>query len=186
MNRVLWQKLVLLLVLGTAARSECFAQNMLIAGGEYNQYSPRVWDVYAGFNMELYGEHLQNDLLLSFGSVDVASGDGGASGSRYFFRFKDNVYVSWDTRVIGFRAGVAVSFGVYDVSGFPTDWGFLGTAAAFAGICLLPKALISVTVDVFPGRAWAFHATTAPAVSVDEAGFMLPIAVGIRFNLDKL
>jgi hypothetical protein len=186
MNRALWRKLFFILVVGTAALPKCFAQNMLIAGGGYNPMSPGFWDAYAGFNMELYNEHLENDLLLSFGGIRAASGQGEEEKGRFLFRVKDNIYFSWDFSVIGFRASVSASFGFYDLSGFPSVSDLFFSAAGFAGICILPKSLVAVTVDVFPGCALAFRVTDAPGASINGAGFMLPLSVGLRFNLDKL
>jgi hypothetical protein len=186
MNKTAWQTIGCILILGLAALPECAAQNMLIAGGEYHSFSPEFWDCYAGFNMELYNEHLQNDLLVSFGGITAASGPG-EEKSRFLFRFKDNVYFSWDfNAAIGLRAGVSASFGIYDVPEFPSVWGLFFSAAGFAGICILPKSLIAITVDVLPGYALAFRVTDEPAGLINESGFMLPIAVGLRFNLDKL
>jgi hypothetical protein len=185
MKKTAWRKICCIFILGMAALPECAAQNMLIAGGEYNPFSPKFWDCYAGFNMELYNEHLQNDLLVSFGGITAASGQGEGK-SRFLFRFKDNIYFSWNFSVIGLRAGVSASFGIYDVPEFPAAWDLFFSAAGFAGICILPKSLISITVDVLPGYALAFRVTDAPGVSINESGFMLPISVGLRFNLDKL
>jgi hypothetical protein len=185
MNGASLRKIFFMLVLGAAALPECFAQNMLIAGGEYNPFKPEFWGGYAGFNLELYNEYLQNDLLVSFGRITAASGQG-EEKQRFLYRVKDNIYFSRDFKFIGLRAGISASFGVYDIPKFPGVWDLFFNAAGFAGICIFPKSLISVTIDVSPGYALAFRVTDVPGASINDSGFMLPISVGLRFNLDKL
>ncbi|MDR0539516.1 MAG: hypothetical protein LBG74_03280, partial [Spirochaetaceae bacterium] len=159
----------------------------LIAGSEYNIYKkPQFWDCYAGFNLELFSEHLQNDFLLSFGHITSHSAQEEGAKDRFMFRFKDNIYFSYDFKLIGFRAGISASLGIYDVPDFPAAWDLFFSAATFAGICIFPKAFIAVTVDVLPGYALAFRVTNTPGASINESGFMLPVSVGLRFNLDKL
>jgi hypothetical protein len=149
--------------------------------------------------MTLFNEHLQNETLLAFGSIRAASGKnvtvddgggevitGGGVSDRFFFRFKDKLYFSWDFSIIGFRAGLSFSAGFYDLSGFPKALDLIFSASGFAGICILPTWIISLTIDVSPGELLAFRVTDAPDFSVNDSGFMLPISVGIRFNLDKL
>jgi len=63
------KKIVLLCVIATAFTVPCFAQNMLLLGGEYNLTNPQFWSAGLGFNLKLFNEYIQNDLTLNFGNI---------------------------------------------------------------------------------------------------------------------
>ncbi|MDR2483030.1 MAG: hypothetical protein LBD08_05290 [Treponema sp.] len=179
------RKAVLLLILSLAVTGAVFSQNMLILGGEYNPLSPGFWSVGAGFNLELFNEYIQDDLMFNFGGV-TALNEQGERPPRFIFSIKDSVYFSLDWDWIGLRAGITASAGLYQHPEFPEKAALLFSAGGFAGLCVLPRSPISITVDLCPGYAAAFHVTDKPDAALDEPGFILPVALGIRLNLDKL
>jgi hypothetical protein len=179
------KKILLLLVFSITALPDCFSQNMLIIGGEYNPFDPGFWNGSIGFNLELFNVHIQDELLLSFGGI-TAKDDRDERPQKLLFSVRDNFLYSLDGEFIGLRAGISAAFGGYDVTGLPEGIDLFFSAAGFAGVCILPKSLISITLDICPGYAIAFRITGAPGISGNELGFMLPIALGIRLNMDKL
>jgi len=170
----------------------CFSQNMFVLGGEYNFTNPQFWGVGLGFNMKLFNEYVQNDLTINFGSISAndptqnmwALETETAAEQKFLFYVKDNIYFSLDWKWVGLRSGVFASLGIYDIPDKTTaDLFFNG--GGFVGICVMPRSLISLTVDVSPGYAMAFFVREKEA-GLKAGDFSLPLAVGIRFNLDKL
>jgi len=179
------KKILLLFIFGITALPNCFSQNMLIIGGEYNHFSPVFWNASIGFNLELINEHIQDELLFTLGGITVKNTKE-EGPQKFLFSVKDNIFYSLDGRFIGLRSGITASFGIYDVPIVPRSFDFFFSAAALVGICILPKSLISVTLDVCPGYAMAFNYTVPFEFSGNESGFMLPLTLGIRLNIDKL
>jgi hypothetical protein len=179
------KKIPLLFILGMTILPGCFSQNMLIIGGEYNPFRPLLWDGAIGFNIEVLNEHIQNDVLLTFGGIRVKN-KGGEESQKFIFSLKDNFFYSLNGQYIGLRAGISAAFGIYDVSEFPGKNDLFLSAAGLVGICIFPKSIISITLDVCSGYALAFCLTDAFDVSHNDSGFMLPISLGVRFNIDKL
>lgn len=179
------KKIFLVCVLGLFSLSPCFAQNMLILGGEYNPFKPGFWNSHIGFNIELFNENIQNDFLLCFGGI-TAKNEAGEEPHRFLFCFKDKLFFSLDGDIAGFRAGITAGFGVYESPPFPKVSQLFFNAGGVIGAALFPKSLISVTIDACPGYAIAFRATDVPDAALDEAGFMLALSIGFRLNLDKL
>jgi hypothetical protein len=179
------KKILLLFIVSVAVLPDCFSQNMLIIGGEYNPFDPGFWNGNIGFNLELFNSHVQDELLLGFGGITV-NDEHDERPRKFLFSVRDNFFYSLDGEFIGLRAGISASFGVYDITEFPKVNDLFFSAAGFAGICILPKFFISITLDVCPGYAMAFRVTDTFNISGNELGFMLPIALGIRLNIDKL
>jgi len=171
----------------------CFSQNMFVLGGEYNFTNPQFWGVGIGFNLKIYKEYFQNDLSINFGGIRAndpeqnmwAHETKDAAEQKFLFYVKDNFYFSLDWKWFGLRAGVFVSLGLYDIYDNYSAADMLFNGGGFAGICLLPKSLFSLTIDVCPGYAMAFFVREKEA-GFKVGGFSLPLTVGIRFNLDKL
>jgi hypothetical protein len=178
------KKVFFLFCFAMVVSANCFSQNMLIVGGDYNPFKPVFWNGNIGFNLELFNENIQDDLLLNFGSL-TAENEQGKEPQKFIFSIKDNFFYSLDGRFVGLRAGVSASFGIYDIPEFPKSADLFFTATGLVGICILPKSLISITLDLCPGYAVAFRATDAPGLSLNDSGFILPMALGIRVNLDK-
>jgi hypothetical protein len=183
-------KKLLPLLLGLAFLPDCFSQNVLIAGGEVNPLKPVFWGANAGFNFEILSKYLQNDFLLSFGGIHAGSGaeetQEEPEPGKFLFALKDNLYVSLNGEILGLRIGVSASFGMYDIPEYPKMYDLFFNAAGLIGIGIFPQSLISITVDICPGYVLAFRVTDAPSGAVNDSGFMLPIALGLRLNLDKL
>jgi hypothetical protein len=161
---------------------------MLLLDGEYNFFKPKFWNVGAGFNMKLINQYFQNDFMLGFGGIrveEIITGEPqGEERQKFIFSIKDSFYFSLDGKWIGLRVGVFASIGIYDVPDFKKRCDMFFNAGGFAGICILPRSLVSVTVDLRPGYAIAFR--IGEERSINEAGFSLSPSVGIRFNFDKL
>jgi hypothetical protein len=179
------KKILLLLIFGIMVLTDCFSQNMLIIGGEYNHFNPSFWNGSIGFNIELFNEHIQDELLLTFGSITAKNGID-KKEPRFIFSVKDNLFYSLDGKFAGLRAGVTASFGIYDVPVFPKSFDFFLSGAGLVGICILPRSLISITLDVCPGYAIPFNFTDKFQFSGNDLGFMMPVTLGIRLNIDKL
>jgi hypothetical protein len=179
------KKIPLLFIFGLVILPDCFSQNMLIIGGEYNPFKPAFWDSNIGFNIEVLDQHIQNDILFAFGGI-WARNEEEKRPQKFLFSLKDKIFYSLDGRYVGLRAGVSAAFGIYDLSEFPQRTDLFFSAGGFAGICIFPHSPFSVTLDVCPGYALAFYVTDAPGASVNDSGFMLPISLGLRFNIDKL
>ena len=180
-------RLVLFLfILGMAFAPSCFSQNMLLFGGDYNLMSkPEVWNVGFGFNLKLYEEFVQNDLLINFGGIRARDAEKkeAAIPLKFLFSVKDNIYYYKEWKWIGLRAGVSASFGVYGIRDSLSVYDLFFSIGGLTGICIMPRALISITLDISPGYALTFG--NAEKLSVYEAGFSLPLSLCIRFNFDK-
>jgi hypothetical protein len=179
------KKIPLLFILGMVVLPCCFSQNLLMVGGEFNPLDPLFWNGGIGFNIEVLNEHLQNDTLLAVGGIR-AENEEGERPQKILVSVKDKFFYSLNGRYLGLRAGISAAFGVYDLSGVPKVTDFFFSIAGLAGICILPKSLISVTLDICPGYAVAFRLNDAFKGSLNELGFMLPISLGVQFNIDKL
>jgi len=198
------KKKFLLCVLGAVFLFPCFSQNMFLLGGEYNFLEPQFFNVGLGFNLKLFNEYIQNDLTVNFGGIlakdivmieeapnDAANDEApelvmttGDPRLKFLFSLKDSLYFSLDWKWAGLRAGIFASFGVYGISDSAKSWDMIFNPGGFVGICLFPKSLVSVVVDVCPGYLVAFR--VSESMAENEAGFSLPVYLGIRFNLDKL
>ena len=197
-----------LFILGMAFAPSCFSQNMLLFGGDYNlMIKPETFNVGIGFNIKLYEEYVQNDFIVNFGgirvryaekkhdeteptepiesikSIESNEPDDSAIPMKFLFSVKDNLYYNKEWKWIGLRAGVYASFGVYGIRDSLTVYDLFFSIGGLAGICILPRALISMTLDIFPGYALTFG--NVEELSVYEAGFSLPLSFYIRFNFDK-
>jgi hypothetical protein len=175
------KKLTFIFILGLAVLPECFSQNMLIAGAEYNMYKPVFWDAMIGFNY-MFTEHIQDDFLLSLGKARI---EPNVSPKKFVFSVKDTVFYTINSKYIGLRLGVFVSAGIYEVSEYPDL--FLSTGG-LAGLWFFPKSLISLTVDVCPGYVWAlgFNIMDIPTSILHDGGFILPIALNFHINFDRM
>jgi len=175
-------------ILGTVFLFPCFSQNMLLLGGEYNFLKPQFFGAGPGFNFKLFNEYIQNDFTINFGGLwikDVEDNDAnGEPGMKFLFTIRDGFYFSFDWKLVGVRAGVFALLGVYGITDSAKSWDMVCNPGGFAGVCLFPKSLVSVVVDVCPGYLIAFRASENTAEN--DAGFSLPVYLGIRFNLDKL
>jgi len=185
------KKIFFLCVMAAAFAPPCSSQNMFVLGGEYSFTNPQFWGAGLGFNFKLFKEYIQNDLSVNFGGIRVndptqnmwAHKTKTPAGRQFLFYIKDNIYYSLDWRLVGLRAGLFSSFGIYDIPDrTAVDLFFNG--GGFIGICILPKSLIGVTVDVCPGYAMAFRMGKVRGINV--GGLSLPLSVGIRLNLDKI
>ena len=165
------KKVILLFIIALAVLFPCFSQNMFLLGGEYQFFKPDFFSAGLGFNMKLYKEILQNDFSLNFGGMRMKQAEA-ADPFRFLFYVKDNLYISHDWQWVGLRAGIFASLG-----------DFLFTGGGFAGICILPRSLIALTIDVSPGYTIIFR--EGETIAMHEAWFSLPLSLGIRFNLDK-
>jgi len=173
-------------ILGIALAPSCFSQNMLLLGGDYNLMGkPEVWNVGLGFNLKLYEEFVQNDFFINFGGIRArdAGNEEAASPLKFLFSVKDNLFLNKEWRWIGLRAGVFASFGFYGIRDSFKIYDMLFSTGGLAGICVLPKALISVLLDVSPGYTIAFG--NDGGLRIYEAGFSLPLFLCIRINFDK-
>jgi hypothetical protein len=157
---------------------------MLLLDGEYNIYKPEFWNVGVGFNMRLFNQYFQNDFMLGFGGIRVEESESGESPLKFLFSFKDSFYFSLDWELVGLRAGIFASVGIYDIPDFKKRWDLFFNIGGVVGICILPKSLVSVIIDLRPGYAIAVR--TGEESFINEAGFSLSPSVGIRFNFDKL
>jgi len=187
------KKILFLCVIAAAFSPRCFSQNMFVLGGEYNFTNPQFWAAGIGFNMRLLNEYIQNDLTINFGGISAndpaqnmrAMETKTTTEQKFLFYVKDNIYFSLDWKWVGLRSGIFASLGLYDIYDNYSAADMFFNGGGFAGICLLPKSLFSLTIDVCPGYATAFYVREKEA-GLKTAGFSLPLAVGIRFNLDKL
>jgi len=185
------KKIALLCVMASVFAVPCFAQNMLLLGGEYNLTNPQFWSAGMGFNLKILKEYFQNDLSLNFGAIRVndpaknmwAYDTKNTANQQFLFYVKDNVYFCLDGKWVGMRAGVFASMGIYDVPDYKTEADLFFNGGGFAGICILPRSLIGITIDAAPGYAIAFR--VGKVLGINAGGFSLPLSVGIRLNLDK-
>ena len=173
------------LILGTVFLFPCFAQNVLILNGEYNFFKPEFWSIGAGFNMKLFNNYIQNDFLLGFGGIKAEEPETGGYPPKFLFSFQDSLYITRDWKYAGLRAGLFAALGNYGVPDYPANWDLFFSIGGFAGVSILPRSPVSVTVDLRPGYAIAFR-TEEGGANINEAGFSLSPSVGIRFNFDKL
>jgi hypothetical protein len=179
------KKIPLLFILGMVVLPRCFPQNLLMVGGEFNPLDPLFWNCGIGFNIEVLNQHIQNDTLLVAGGIR-AENEEGERPQKFLFSVKDKFFYSLNGRYIGLRAGISAAFGIYDFSRDPQATDLFFSVAGLAGICILPKSLISITLDICPGYAMAFRLNDAFKGSRNEFGFMLPISLGVQFNIDNL
>ena len=179
------KKIFLPLVLGTVFLFPCFAQNVLILGGEYNFFKPEFWSTGAGFNLKLFNNYIQNDLLLGFGSIKAEEPGTGGRPPKFLFSLQDSLYFALDGKYAGLRAGIFASFGTYGIHDFFTSYDLFLNPGGFMGFSILPQSLISVTIDLRAGYAIAFR-IKEKGPDINETGFSLSPCVGIRFNIDKL
>jgi hypothetical protein len=147
-------------------------------------YKPVFWDGMIGFNY-MFTEHIHDDFLLSLGKATIQNDEHNDSTEKFVFSVKDNVFYSLNSKYIGLRLGAFVSVGVYGLSEIPDL--FL-SAGGLAGVWFFPKSLISLTVDVSPGYAWAlgFDTKDIPGSTLHDGGFILPIALNLHINFDKI
>jgi len=172
------KKIILLCVLGAAFIFPCFSQNMFLLGGEYNFLKPQFFSAGLGFNFKLFNEYIQNDFTVNSGGIwikDIES---------FLFSIRDSLYFSMDWKWVGLRAGVFTLLGVYGVTDSAKAWDMAFNPGVFAGVCLFPKSLFSVVIDVCPGYMVAFR--LSEEMAENGGGFSLPVYLGVRFNLDKL
>ncbi|MDR2480859.1 MAG: hypothetical protein LBD07_01010 [Spirochaetaceae bacterium] len=198
------KKFMFVFVMGMMIIPYSFSQNMVLFGADTGYFKPNIgkyitkeddyyvrdyWNYNIGFNLQLFNPFIQNDSLLSFGSMTLSDqynevkNNGNSSlkdYQKFMFGIKDNLYVTLDTKFIGLRAGVSGSLGIYDF------FDFLFNATGLFGVCFFPKSLIALAIDVCPGFAVDFHVNGATDMSLNKAGFILPVSACIRFNLDKL
>ena len=116
-------------------------------------------------------------------SIESNEPDDSAIPMKFLFSVKDNLYCTKEWKWIGLRAGIFASFGVYGIYDSLTVYDLFFSIGGLAGICFLPRALISITLDIFPGYALTFGNVGKPGIY--EAGFTLPLSFCIRFNFDK-
>jgi hypothetical protein len=178
------KKFLLLFIMGMVFLFPCFSQNMLILGGEYNPFfGPEYWNAGAAFNLQIKSQYLQNEFMVNFGGTK-AEDKTGSPAQKFSLSFRDNLFLSLNWKWVGLRLGVLASLGIYDFSDIPDTFNLLLYPGAFAGICILPQSLISVTLDVCPG--YALHIHWSDELTLARKGFILPLSLGIRLNLDKL
>ena len=204
------KKCCFLFIIGAVFLSPCFSQNMVMLSGEYNLFKPPLWGAGIGYNMRLWDTYVYNDLLAYFGLIQarepyilesfitekVTDDEGNEVDEtqsifteyedfphQFFFSIRDNLYFALDWKWVGLRAGIFASLGVYHFSDFPRLHLFV-IPGGFAGISILPKSLISVTLDISPGYIFAFGFGEDGAALYDT-GLYLSVALGVRLNLDK-
>jgi len=180
---------------------------MFLLGGEYNLLGQQFWNVGLGFNLKLINEYFQNDFMINGGFIsakDIVMVDAppeadakddapkqvmatGDLRTRFLFSLKDSFYFSYDWKWIGVRAGVFASLGVYGVSDSGKSFNMSFNPGGFAGVCLFPRSIVSAFIDLCPGYLVVFRLSGSDSDSLfkNEAGFSLPLAAGIRINLDK-
>ena len=166
---------------------------------------PMFWGAGVGFNLKLFNDYIQNDLMLNFGSINAeeaiidessdnedsrffsrSTGDGTGTGEaamNFLFYFRDKLYFSLDWKWVGLRAGISAALGVYGIPDFPTVWDLFINAGGLVGVCILPHSLVSITLDFCPGYTLAFRFS---GFNKNDAGLSFPLFLGVRFNLDKL
>ena len=185
-----------LFIFGMAFAPSCFSQNMIFLGGDYNlMIKPETFNVGLGFNIKLYDEFVQNDFIVNFGGIraryaekktdetESNEPDDSAIPMKFHFSIRDNLYYNHEWKWVGLRAGIYASFGVYGIRDSLSVYDLFFSIGGLAGICILPRALISITLDISPGYALTFG--NVGELSVYEAGFSLPLSFCIRFNFDK-
>jgi hypothetical protein len=175
------KKLALLLFCGMAMLPACFSQNMLIIGGEYNPLTPLFWDGNMGFNIKT-NEYMQNEMLLGAGVISSRD-ENGEDPEKMLFAFRDNFFFSLEGRYLGLRAGVSGALGVFDVLAMPGKISVFVNLTGLVGLWILPRSLISVVVDICPGYGLTFF---IPDGFISNSRFVLPIALSLRLNIDKL
>ena len=178
------RKACFLFIFGMFFLLPCFSQNMLLAGGEYNFFKPEFWSAGAGFNMKLFNDYMQNDFMINGGRIRAKEPETGDYHQKFLFSLRDSLYFSLEGEWVGLRMGVFASFGVYDIVDFPKVYDLFLNGGGFAGVSILPKSMISVTVDICPGYASAFRYDEKAAKN--EAGFSLSVFLSLRLNIDKL
>lgn len=186
--------------------------NFLSPGNAESSGGPAWLSGSIGTNILLYRTLIQNDVLVSFGGIyakrpfkterppveegeaadETAGEDEGAKyefreNNEFLFNVSDNIFVSLNAKTVGLRAGFSGGIGLYsgELVQFFLNIGFL------AGIHILPESLFSFTVDIKPGYTgtvcWDYNnADFFKAFSPIQHGWTFPLAVSVRFNLDKL
>ena len=193
------RKVFILFVLGSAFLFPCFPQNMLMLGGEYNLFKPGFWGAGAGFNLKLFDEYIQNDFMVYFGNISAKEAliidddeteddipdrsEPGDSPRKFLIYIRDSLFFTLEWKWVGLRTGLFASLGAYNIANFPKVDLFLNPGG-FVGISIMPKSLISATIDLCPGYAMAFNLNDG--IVVHETGFSLSVALAVRLNLDKL
>ena len=167
-----------LFIFGVVLLSPCFSQNMFLLGSELNVTKPEFWNVGIGFNMIVFNENFQNDVMINFGRIRTKDAEV-CDKENFLFSLIDRFYFSLDGNVAGLRAGVFAAFGMYDI-----DPDMFFNAGGFVGIALFPQSLVSFTADISPGYAMAFR--LGKEQYINEAGFSLSLSFGLRLNFDKL
>jgi hypothetical protein len=162
---------------------------MLILGGEYNLFSPELWNAGVGFNMKVFDDYIQNDCLLTFGGIQAKPVKAEEPGSddpqmKFLLSVRDNIYFTLEGKWVGLRAGAFASFGIYDIPDNTKVYDLFFNGGGLVGICVLPQSLVSVTIDVCPAYKVAFRINEG--IAENESGFSLGLFLGIRFNFDKL
>jgi hypothetical protein len=186
---------------------------LMLGGNYNLMRKPEIWSAGLGFNLKLYKEIVQNDFSVNFGGIqakvlikntdepdDTDETDDtkpvhpvtpvqpvqpieSEAQMKYLFSIRDNLYFNHEWRWFGIRAGAFASFGLYGIRNSLKAYDLFFNAGGMAGICILPKALISITLDASPGYAIAF--SYAEGFGINEKGFSLPLSLNIRVNLDK-
>jgi hypothetical protein len=193
-----------------------FEWNFLPPGGGEQESLP--WMAGSiGTNILLYKTLVQNDIIVNFGSFRVQDPDKeieekkivqeendagemvdteivekklvrGETKDRFLLNVTDSVFVSLNTKMVGLRAGLSGSLGLF--SGVTDSINIFLNLSGLAGVHILPESLFSFTIDVRPGYTAAvfYDMTNSDFFKAFSArhGWTFPIAVGVRINLDKL
>jgi hypothetical protein len=165
------------------------AQNVIFVQGEGNFFPPSIggpsWvGGSAGINLLLYKTLIQDDIILSLGTI-TALDESENLERKLLFKVSDNLFAVYNINpVISLRGGISAGLGVY--SGGIIN-GFLNVGLLL-GVHILPESPISFTVDIQPGYGLAFFAAlfTETPFTPRHHGWVLPATVGVRLNLDKL
>ncbi|GHV22691.1 hypothetical protein FACS189494_09850 [Spirochaetia bacterium] len=175
------KRLFVIAVFLFAVSDGCFAQNVMMIGGEYNYREAGYWDAGFGFNFMLLNEHLQDEIMINFGAIQLKKPN--AEPKDYFLiNIKDSLFFALNWKVIGLRIGGTLSIGAY-----AEDVGdFFFSVGGLAGLHIFPKSLISLSVDVCPSYSLRFFVSPEFKGSFLDGGFALPVAAILRLNLDRL
>ncbi|MDR2842643.1 MAG: hypothetical protein LBV52_05525 [Spirochaetaceae bacterium] len=152
----------------------------------YEVYQGPTWNTGSiGANILVLSNLIQNDTLLSFGTMNVFDANK-ISATEFLFNVQDNFFVSLNTKVIGLRAGLSGGIGAY--SGHLLNFYF--NIGGLAGIHILPEAMFSFVLDIRPCYTIAFNidseiADFFSAFKGRQYGWTFPISASLRINLDK-